>query len=71
MGGGGGAIEEPRKPAGAGVRVCVCVCVCVTEIELEQGQDRRKAKWADRILRGQGGQGVSLTLRVPGQAPPP
>ena len=29
-----------------------CVCVCVTEIELEQGQDRRKAKWADRILRG-------------------
>ena len=48
-----------------------CVCVCVTEIELEQGQDRRKAKWADRILRGQGGQGVSLTLRVPGQAPPP
>ena len=47
------------------------LCVCVTETELEQGQDRRKARWADRVLRGQGGEGVSLTLRVPGQAPPP
>ena len=47
------------------------MCVCVTEIELEQDQGRRKARWGDRVLRGQGGEGVSLTVRVPGQAPPP
>ena len=38
------------------------MCVCVTEIELEQGQDRKKARWADRVLRGLGGEGVCLTL---------
>ena len=51
--------------------MCVCVCVCVTETELEQGQDRREARRGDRDLRGLGGEGVSLTLRLPGQAPPP
>ena len=70
-----GRVEPPQsRGSGQGrgrVCVCVCVCVCVTETELEQGQDRREARRGDRDLRGLGGEGVSLTLRLPGQAPPP
>ena len=62
---------EPSQRGGSGMGGGLCVCVCATEIELEQDQDRRKARWGDRVLRGQGGEGVSLTVRVPGQAPPP
>lgn len=62
---------EPSQSGGSGLGGGLCVCVCVTEIELEQDQDRRKARWGDGVLRGQGGEGVSLRLRVPGQAPPP
>ena len=62
---------EPSQSGGSGLGGGLCVCVCVTEIELEQDQGRRKARWGDRVLRGQGGEGVYLTVRVPDQAPPP
>ena len=46
------------------------MCVCDRN-RTRAGPRQKEARWADRVLRGQGGEGVSLTLRVPGQAPPP